>query len=443
MGQKKGQWEEGSSKLQNFKVRELEIATGKFREDSLLGEGGFGKVYLGWLKVPKGENGNNNDNDNSCCYTSKKYPVAIKRLKSPDMFAYHEWLTEVLVLGRLRHPHLVHLVGYCSQGTDHLMLVYRYATNASLDHKLFPTAAGGEILTWSQRVKVAVGAASGLSYLHSKNVIHRDLKASNVLLSEDMTAMLTDFGLAKSGPTGNCTHVSTCVKGTIGYLDPAYLLTGRLTPKSDVYALGVLLLELLCGLPAVPPHAAKKNVTSHFDKNVTSHEKTVTSRGGKNGVCQWARPMLEGRKRLHVDRLVDPRLEGKFCEASAMLLAQAARYCLREDPDQRPTSEEVKRWLEDAWEVQELEEREERERCGEREMSERGGEEREMREERERRGEEESRERGEREESGDLHTPYSSDGGTFFSSFSDFSGLLGPEETFSPVAMPTKVKPRA
>ncbi|CAI5536167.1 unnamed protein product [Closterium sp. Naga37s-1] len=176
-------------------------------------------------------------------------PLPLCRHLSLSSPGEREWLTEVGVVAHLSHPNLVSLVGYCVHH-HHCMLVYPYLPNGSLEQRLFVLPAKETPLMWQQRIGIAVGAAKGLAYLHKemeKPIIYHDFKMSNILLTKDWQAKLSDFGLARSGPEGDNTHVSTRVVGTVGYAAPEYVLTGHLTVKSDVYAFGVVLLELMAG----------------------------------------------------------------------------------------------------------------------------------------------------------------------------------------------------
>ncbi|CAI8592335.1 unnamed protein product [Vicia faba] len=172
--------------------------------------------------------------------------IAVKRLNLEGFQGHREWLAEVNYLGQFSHPHLVRLIGYCLED-EHRLLAYEFMPRGSLENHLFRRGSYFQPLSWSLRLKVAIGAAKGLAFLHSaeNKVIYRDFKTSNVLLDSDYNAKLSDFGLAKDGPTGEKTHVSTRVMGTYGYAAPEYLATGHLTTKSDVYSFGVVLLEML------------------------------------------------------------------------------------------------------------------------------------------------------------------------------------------------------
>ncbi|CAI5518236.1 unnamed protein product, partial [Closterium sp. Naga37s-1] len=284
----------------DFSYKELETATDGFSAVNLLGEGGYGKVYRGVIReeAPDGS-------------TVERH-VAVKQLNDEGRQGFNEWLTEVVFLRRLRHPHLVQFVGYCTE-QQQALLVYELMANASLDYHLFDDTRPP--LTWQQRVNVALGAAKGLAYLHEgteRQVIFRDLKAANILLDENFNAKLSDFGLAKDGPAGENTHVSTMVVGTYGYTAPEYLQTGHLTAKSDVYAFGVVLLELLSGRRAVD----------------------IDRPGDEKNLVFWAKPFLADRKRI--GEIVDPRLEGRFSHKGALKLAVAAHCCLQ-DAKSRPS----------------------------------------------------------------------------------------------------------
>ncbi|CAN6471063.1 unnamed protein product [Victoria cruziana] len=219
---------------QTFTFRELAAATKNFRADCLLGEGGFGRVYKGRLE-------------------STNQVVAIKQLDRNGLQGNREFLVEVLMLSLLHHSNLVNLIGYCADG-DQRLLVYEYMPLGSLEDHLHDPTSDKKRLDWNTRMKIAAGAAKGLEYLHDKAnppVIYRDLKCSNILLGEGYHPKLSDFGLAKLGPVGDKTHVSTRVMGTYGYCAPEYAMTGQLTLKSDVYSFGVVLLELITGRKAI------------------------------------------------------------------------------------------------------------------------------------------------------------------------------------------------
>uniref|UniRef100_A0A1D1Y719 non-specific serine/threonine protein kinase n=1 Tax=Anthurium amnicola TaxID=1678845 RepID=A0A1D1Y719_9ARAE len=300
-----------SSNLKAFTFSELKSATRNFRQDNLLGEGGFGYVFKGWI----------DEQSLSASRPGTGIVVAIKKLKDEGLQGHKEWLTEVQYLGQLRHPNLVKLIGYCSEG-DNRLLVYEFMPKGSLENHLF--RRGAQPLSWARRMNVAVGAARGLSFLHDSEcpVIYRDVKASNVLLDAEFNVKLSDFGLAKAGPTGDRTHVSTQVMGTHGYAAPEYIATGRLSAKADVYGFGVVLLELLSGRRAV--------------------DKTKT--GMEQHLVDWAKPCLGDKRKLF--RVMDTRLEGQYPKKGAFTVANLAFQCLRNEAKLRPRMSEVLATLE-------------------------------------------------------------------------------------------------
>ncbi|XP_025792872.1 serine/threonine-protein kinase RIPK-like isoform X2 [Panicum hallii] len=200
------------SNLHVFTIAELRAVTRDFSMTNFIGEGGFGPVYKGYV-------------DDKTKPGLRALPVAVKLLDLEGGQGHTEWLTEVICLGQLRHPHLVKLIGYCYED-EHRLLVYEFMTRGSLEKHLFKKYAAS--LPWSTRLKIAIGAAKGLAFLHEaeKPVIYRDFKTSNILLDSDFKAKLSDFGLAKDGPEDDETHVSTRVMGTQGYAAPEYIMTG-------------------------------------------------------------------------------------------------------------------------------------------------------------------------------------------------------------------------
>lgn len=295
-----------SSQLYKFTFSELKSATRNFRPDSLLGQGGFGCVFKGWIE----------ENGTAPVKPGTGLTVAVKTLNHDGLQGHKEWLAEVNFLGDLLHPNLVKLIGYCIED-DQRLLVYEFMPRGSLENHLFRRSLP---LPWPIRIKIALGAAKGLAFLHEeaeRPVIYRDFKTSNILLDADYNAKLSDFGLAKDGPEGDKTHVSTRVMGTYGYAAPEYVMTGHLTSKSDVYSFGVVLLEMLTGRRSM-------------DKNRPN---------GEHNLVEWARPHLGERRRFY--RLVDPRLEGNFSIKGAQKAAQLAHHCLSRDPKGRPLMSEV------------------------------------------------------------------------------------------------------
>ncbi|KAK6944733.1 Serine-threonine/tyrosine-protein kinase, catalytic domain [Dillenia turbinata] len=296
------------SHIHSFTIAELRVITQNFATSNFLGEGGFGPVYKGFI-------------DDKLRPGLQAQPMAVKLLDLDGTQGHREWLTEVIFLGQLRHPHLVKLIGYSCED-EHRLLVYEYMPRGSLENQLFRRYSVS--LPWSTRMKIALGAAKGLAFLHEaeKPVIYRDFKASNILLDSDYTAKLSDFGLAKDGPEGDETHVSTRVMGTQGYAAPEYIMTGHLTAKSDVYSFGVVLLELITGRRSV-------------DK---------TRPGREQNLVEYARPMLNDPRKLA--KIMDPRLEGQYSETGAQKAAALAYQCLSHRPKQRPNMTTVVNILE-------------------------------------------------------------------------------------------------
>uniref|UniRef100_A0A0D9Z2X4 non-specific serine/threonine protein kinase n=1 Tax=Oryza glumipatula TaxID=40148 RepID=A0A0D9Z2X4_9ORYZ len=286
------------SNLHVFTIAELRAVTRDFSMTNFIGEGGFGPVYKGYV-------------DDKLKPGLRAQPVAVKLLDLEGTQGHNEWLTEVIFLGQLRHPHLVKLIGYCYED-EHRLLVYEFMTRGSLEKHLFKKYAAS--LPWSTRLKIAIGAAKGLAFLHEaeKPVIYRDFKTSNILLDSDFKAKLSDFGLAKDGPEDDETHVSTRVMGTQGYAAPEYIMTGHLTAKSDVYGFGVVLLELLTGRKSV-------------DKSRPAREQNLV---------EWARPYLTDARRL--GRVMDRNLAGQYPAKAAQKAAALAHRCVNLNPKSRP-----------------------------------------------------------------------------------------------------------
>ncbi|XP_042456298.1 probable serine/threonine-protein kinase PBL7 isoform X1 [Zingiber officinale] len=291
----------GCIAAQTFTFQELATATKNFRADCLLGEGGFGRVYKGRLEI-------------------SNQIVAIKQLNRNGMQGNREFLVEVLMLGLLHHPNLVNLIGYCAEG-DQRLLVYEYMPLGSLeDHLHADLSPDKKWLDWNTRMKIAAGAAKGLEYLHDKAnppVIYRDFKCPNILLDEGYHPKLSDFGLAKLGPVGDDTHVSTRVMGTYGYCAPEYAMTGQLTLKSDIYSFGVVLLELITGRKAI-------------DNSRTAAEHNLVA---------WARPLFKDRRKFA--QVVDPVLQGQYPPRALFQALAVAAMCVQEQPAMRPLIADV------------------------------------------------------------------------------------------------------
>jgi serine/threonine protein kinase len=218
----------GVHNMNLFSYKDLKIATGDFNPTNKIGQGGFGSVYKGTLKYGK--------------------VAAIKVLSAESRQGVREFLTEIKVVSDIEHENLVKLIGCCVED-DHRILVYTYHENNDLAKTLLGRRQSSIQFNWRMRRRISIGIAKGLAFLHEEvrpHIIHRDIKASNILLDKDFTPKISDFGLAKLIPP-NTTHVSTRVAGTIGYLAPEYAMRGRLTRKADVYSFGVLLVEIVSG----------------------------------------------------------------------------------------------------------------------------------------------------------------------------------------------------
>ncbi|XP_023511422.1 proline-rich receptor-like protein kinase PERK9 [Cucurbita pepo subsp. pepo] len=287
-----------------FTYEELFKATSAFSAQNLLGEGGFGSVYKGYL--PDGRE------------------VAVKELKIGGGQGEQEFKAEVEIIGRVHHRHLVSLVGYCISEHQRL-LVYDYVPNNSLYYHLHLKGDGELVLEWATRYKIAAGAARGIAYLHEDchpRIIHRDIKSSNILLDENFEARVSDFGLAKLA-LDEQTHITTRVVGTFGYVAPEYASSGKLTERSDVYSFGVVLLELITGRKAVDSSQPM----------------------GDESLVEWARPLLNHALNNSQDfkNLVDPRLERNYIESEMLRMIGIAAACVRHASAKRPHMGQVVR----------------------------------------------------------------------------------------------------
>ncbi|KAL2966268.1 hypothetical protein AAZX31_16G106400 [Glycine max] len=322
--------------LKVFDFEELKSATNNFRSDTLLGEGGFGRVYKGWL-------------DEDTLAPTKAgcgMVVAIKWLNPESTQGFYQWQTELNIMRRFSHPNLVNLLGYCWDDDEHL-LVYEFMPKGSLDNHLFKRNRNLELLSWNTRLKIAIGVARGLAFLHASenNVIHRDFKSSNILLDGNYNPKISDFGLAtlgssegqshnynpgisdfgglaKLGPSGGQSHVTTRVMGTYGYAAPEYLATGHLYVKSDVYGFGVVLLEILTGMRAL-------------DTNRPT---------GQQNLVEWTKPLLSSKKKLKT--IMDAKIVGQYSLQAAWQAAQLTMKCLQSIPEERPSMKDVVEALE-------------------------------------------------------------------------------------------------
>ncbi|CAM6128874.1 unnamed protein product [Calypogeia fissa] len=278
-------------------IDELRESTDNFGAKALIGEGSYGRVYYATLHDGRA--------------------AAIKKLDAstqPD----NEFLTQVSMVSRLKNENVVELIGYCLDGVQRV-LAYEFATFGSLHdilhgRKGVKGAQPGPVLDWMQRVKIAVGAARGLEYLHEKAqpaIIHRDIKSSNVLLFDDYIAKIADFNLSNQAPDMAARLHSTRVLGTFGYHAPEYAMTGQLTQKSDVYSFGVVLLELLTG---------RKPVDHTMPR-------------GQQSLVTWATPRLSEDK---VKQCVDPKLKGEYPPKAVAKMAAVAALCVQYEADFRP-----------------------------------------------------------------------------------------------------------
>ncbi|KAF7806609.1 PTI1-like tyrosine-protein kinase [Senna tora] len=274
-----------------FTYKELHTATNGFSEENKLGEGGFGSI-------------------------------AVKKLKAMNSKAEMEFAVEVEVLGRVRHKNLLGLRGYCAGGADQRLIVYDYMPNLSLLSHLHAHFSSDLQLHWQRRFNIAIGSAQALLYLHHEvtpHIIHRDIKASNVLLNSDFEPLVADFGFAKLIPEG-VSHMTTRVKGTLGYLAPEYAMWGKVSESCDVYSFGILLLELVTGRKPIEklPNGLKRTIT------------------------EWAEPLIaQGRFR----DLVDPRLRGNYDENQVKQTVNVAALCVQTEPEMRPNMKQVVSYL--------------------------------------------------------------------------------------------------
>ncbi|KAE8688544.1 Proline-rich receptor-like protein kinase PERK13 [Hibiscus syriacus] len=284
-----------------FTSGELELATGGFSQANFLAEGGFGSVYGGVL--PDGQ------------------AIAVKQHKLASSQGDHEFCSEVEVLSCAQHRNVVMLIGFCIEDRSRL-LVYEFICNGSLDSHLYGHRR--EVLEWSARKKIAVGAARGMRYLHEECrvgcILHRDMRPKNTLITHDFEPLVGDFGLARWQPDGDA-GVETRVIGTFGYLAPEYAETGQITEKADVYSFGVVLVELVTGQKAVDLNRPK----------------------GQQCLTEWARPLME---EYAIDELVDPGLEDRYSEHEVYCMLHAASLWIRRDPHSRPRMSQVLRILE-------------------------------------------------------------------------------------------------
>eukprot|EP00243_Klebsormidium_subtile_P004644 TRINITY_DN18792_c0_g1_i1.p1 TRINITY_DN18792_c0_g1~~TRINITY_DN18792_c0_g1_i1.p1 ORF type:complete len:389 (-),score=81.84 TRINITY_DN18792_c0_g1_i1:478-1644(-) len=280
-----------------FTLTELKAATDNFGHTALVGEGSFGRVYYGTMQDGRGS--------------------VIKKLDSTPQ-PEQEFRSQVAMVSRLKHDNVLQLLGYCMEGTVRI-LCYEYCANGSLHdyihgRKGVKGSAPGPVLDWMARVRIALGAAKGLEYLHegaSPPVVHRDIKSSNVLLDDKLNAKIGDFNIASLAPDAASRLQSTRVLGTFGYHAPEYAMTGQLTAKSDIYSFGVVLLELLTG---------RKPVDHKMPR-------------GQQSLVTWATPRLTEDK---VKQIMDPKLNGDYPTKAVAKMAAVAALCTQYEADFRP-----------------------------------------------------------------------------------------------------------
>ncbi|TKY52056.1 Serine/threonine-protein kinase [Spatholobus suberectus] len=289
-----------SIKAQNFTFRELATATKNFRQDCLMDEGGFGRIYKGIIPATG-------------------QVVAVRQLDRNGMQSSKEFLAEVSELSLLHHENLVNFIGYCADG-DQRLLVYELFHARTLENRLFDHKADEGPLNWFDRMKIVASASKGLGYLHeSANppVIFRDLKASNILVDNDLHAKLCDFGLTKLAGGNKMNNAPPRLMGTYGYCAPEYVRAGQLTMKSDVYSFGVVLLELITGRRAID----------------------TTRPNDEQNLVSWAQPLFRNPKRY--PDMADPLLKKNFPEKDLNQVVAIASMCLQEEAEARPLISDV------------------------------------------------------------------------------------------------------
>eukprot|EP00897_Mesotaenium_endlicherianum_P002899 jgi/Mesen1/2637/ME000166S01754 len=296
-----------------FTLAELRRATKDFSESALLGSGGFGRVYRGELL------------DGT--------RVAVKRHIAGSGQGSHQFFMELEVLSKVRHRHLVSLIGYCQERSE-MILVYEHMPRGTLREHICAESTHA-VLSWRKRLEIAIGAAKGVEYLHhglEPPIIHRDLKSTNILLDQDYAAKVGDFGLSRNGPRPDETHVSTAVRGSFGYVDPEYYKWLKLTDKSDVYSFGVVLLEIVAGRKVI-------DLSLPYETNQVN-------------LVEWSRPYLQSRTTF---KIADHRLGGSYSHVSLQKVGDLVQACLQEPGKLRPSMVEVLRELEAALRLETLE----------------------------------------------------------------------------------------
>ncbi|KAK9052767.1 hypothetical protein SSX86_029397 [Deinandra increscens subsp. villosa] len=299
-----------SPSLKVFKFADLKKATRKFSPDIMLGKGGYGKVFLGWV------------DQNTLAPSIPGVGIIAVAVKRFNDGRYVEWLTQATFLGHLGHPNIIRLLGYCRDESEHLS-VYEYMANKSFHHFLH-TEKVAEPLSWGTRLLILIGAVRGLTFFHSENLIFRDFKSPKILLDEDFNAKLGGSGIVKYGPESGETHVSTLAAGTLGYIAPEQFQTGQLTTKCDIYSLGVVLLQSISGRRPI--------------------ERSELEESGCFLLVERASSIAsDGRD---VKEIIDPRLKDNYPPQGASECFSLALRCIAKEPKDRPSSEEVLQSLE-------------------------------------------------------------------------------------------------
>lgn len=284
-----------------FTLRDLDLATDRFAKDNVIGEGGYGVVYRGRL--------------------SNGTPVAVKKILNNLGQAEREFRVEVEAIGHVRHKNLVRLLGYCVEGTQR-MLVYEYVNNGNLESWLHGELSQYSSLTWLARMKILLGTAKALAYLHEAiepKVVHRDIKSSNILIDDEFNAKISDFGLAKMLGAGK-SHIATRVMGTFGYVAPEYANSGLLNEKSDVYSFGVVLLEAITGRDPIDYDRPTNEVN----------------------LVDWLKMMVANRRS---EQVVDPNLERRPSTKELKRALLTALRCIDLNAEKRPSMDQVVRML--------------------------------------------------------------------------------------------------
>ncbi|XP_010447006.1 PREDICTED: pto-interacting protein 1-like isoform X1 [Camelina sativa] len=292
-----------------FNYNVLKKSTSNFSQDNMIGKGGCSKVYRGVLENGKG--------------------IAVKILKSSSKEAMKDFVHEINIISSLSHQNVSPLLGVCVQNND-LISVYNLSTIGSLEETLHGKQKGKHVLSWKERFKIAIGLAEAIDYLHNrcpKPVIHRDVKTSNVILTDELQPQLSDFGLSMWRPTTSSQYsIQTDVVGTFGYLAPEYFMYGKVSDKVDVYAFGVVLLELISGRNPISPQNPR----------------------GQESLVMWAKPLIENG---NLKGLLDPEVTDIFDESQFQRMVLAASHCLTRSATHRPNIKQILRLLRDENEV--------------------------------------------------------------------------------------------